>query len=706
MLYTWVKTHFVALTLKNTVLFMNGLGLKRAVGQVLLGSNNSCASAGVAVRLPWRKSVPLSPTLSPRSFSTLRLLNSLTREKDAVEMVRGESGAECLKWYTCGPTVYDACHLGHARAYVSLDVVRRVVEDYFKMPVLYHVNVTDVDDKILRKARQELAANRLTKGLKSGEFAAQDVIDEVNAACDQYEVLLQENVEAAETEGDLRDAQYIRDSFKDVRSAIVSSSKSGDAESMVREAAVPLGNRIGASSPLLADVAPDHETAKAVAQKYERMFFEDMNALGVRPFDVVSRVTENVDCIVSFISGIHSRGLAYESAGSVYLDTAAFSALGHTYRKLEPMPCCGGESGKGDDPGEKRHANDFVLWKAAREGEPFWESPWGPGRPGWHIECSAIASKVAGDRIDIHAGGIDLKFPHHDNELAQSEAYFGTHDWVRYFVHVGHLHIDGRKMSKSLKNFVTIREALESYSPKLLRLVFMLQPWAKPMTLSEESFAEASSHDQAFLRCLSTVESVAKGYSSTLESKYAYQGNVDWDDEEFGQRHYSDALLKTQTDVHAHLCNSVDTRRFISTLSEFARFTAAYAEQCHDHVQRCQSEGVEINASHLLLLEKGTRYILEMLSMTGLEYSIDDVFQFHLQGAAVCKSSASPLDADDSALIDAFVAFRSSVRAHQLKGESGEILGLCDELRDKTLPSFGVQVADGRGLPWTRCEKK
>merc|ERR1719238_482360 len=136
--------------------------------------------------------------------------------------------------------------------------------------------------------------------------------------------------------------------------------------------------------------------------------------------------------------------------------------------------------------GEKKSPNDFALWKFSKPGEPAWPSPWGPGRPGWHIECSVMASEVLGENMDIHAGGCDLKFPHHDNELAQAEAYWGHHQWVNYFLHCGHLHIKGLKMSKSLKNFITIRQALDDLkvSPRQMRLLFLANPWEKSMNFS------------------------------------------------------------------------------------------------------------------------------------------------------------------------------------------------------------------------------
>jgi len=177
--------------------------------------------------------------------------------------------------------------------------------------------------------------------------------------------------------------------------------------------------------------------------------------------------------------------VAYESKGSVYFDIDAFRKKGYTYRKLSPddeasaAEMAEGEGALAADDSEKRSGSDFALWKKSKPGEPAWDSKWGPGRPGWHIECSVMATDINGEYLDIHAGGEDLKFPHHDNECAQSEAYLGRQQWTNYFWHAGHLHIEGLKMSKSLKNFITIREALEMHSARQLRLMFLMQPWTR-----------------------------------------------------------------------------------------------------------------------------------------------------------------------------------------------------------------------------------
>ena len=229
-------------------------------------------------------------------------------------------------------------------------------------------------------------------------------------------------------------------------------------------------------------------------------------ALGVRPADVLTRVSEYIPEVVEYVEKIIANGYGYVApSGSVYFDTLAFNEKkDHFYAKLEPgkfemneqnlkLLAEGEGSLAGDTKGEKRNPQDFALWKSSKPGEPIWKSPWGEGRPGWHIECSAMSSAVLGQSLDIHSGGVDLKFPHHDNEIAQAEAYYDSDCWVHYFLHPGHLHINGLKMSKSLKNFITIREAFQGkgefppITPRQMRIMFLLAKWDSVMDFSGSS---------------------------------------------------------------------------------------------------------------------------------------------------------------------------------------------------------------------------
>uniref|UniRef100_A0A183JL33 cysteine--tRNA ligase n=1 Tax=Schistosoma curassoni TaxID=6186 RepID=A0A183JL33_9TREM len=242
----------------------------------------------------------------------------------------------------------------------------------------------------------------------------------------------------------------------------------------------------------------DHQIFEVLARHFEKEYLVDMESLNIIPPSVLVRVTEYIDAIIKYVKQIIDNGFAYVApSGSVYFDTNRFaSSPMHFYAKLVPTAYGDTnqlESGEGElcITGEKKSPNDFALWKASKPGEPFWSSPWGKGRPGWHIECSVMASDILGGTLDIHSGGVDLKFPHHDNELAQSEAYFGHSHWVNYFLHSGHLTISGCKMSKSLKNFITIRDALKTHSSRQIRLIFLLHSWRDTMDYSVDTLAEA-----------------------------------------------------------------------------------------------------------------------------------------------------------------------------------------------------------------------
>ncbi|XP_071467746.1 probable cysteine--tRNA ligase, mitochondrial isoform X4 [Marmota flaviventris] len=265
--------------------------------------------------------------LQPEGRDTgVQVYNSLTGRKDRLIVAR----ADATSWYSCGPTVYDHAHLGHACSYVRFDIIRRILTKVFGCNIVMVMGVTDVDDKIIKRAHEM---------------------------------------------------------------------------------------RVSPAS---------------LASLYEEDFKQDMAALKVLPPTVYLRVTENIPQIISFIEGIIARGYAYPTVkGNVYFD---LQSRGDKYGRLVGVaPGPAGEPGDSD----KRHASDFALWKAAKPQEVFWASPWGNGRPGWHIECSAMASMVFGGQLDIHSGGVDLAFPHHENEIAQCEVFHQCEQWGNYFLHSG-----------------------------------------------------------------------------------------------------------------------------------------------------------------------------------------------------------------------------------------------------------------------------
>jgi cysteinyl-tRNA synthetase len=227
-----------------------------------------------------------------------------------------------------------------------------------------------------------------------------------------------------------------------------------------------------------------------------------MEKLNIQKPDIIRRVTESIDLIIEFIKSLMAKGFAYESNGSVYFNTKKYQQEGWKYPGLG---CSIPEESVSQNK-DKQHSSDFALWKASEE--ITWLSPWGNGRPGWHIECSAMASHIFGKHLDIHAGGEDLKFPHHANEIAQSNAYWDVKEWVSTFWHIGHLNIDGKKMSKSLKNFITIRQALDQgITPRQIRILFLMHHWSSQMTYNEETLNHAVDTDLLFEEFFNQVKS-------------------------------------------------------------------------------------------------------------------------------------------------------------------------------------------------------
>jgi len=225
-----------------------------------------------------------------------------------------------------------------------------------------------------------------------------------------------------------------------------------------------------------------------LAEKYTDSYFEDMDALNVGRADIYPKATEEIPKIIEIIQGLVDKGYAYPAQGSVYFRVRNVPDYGKlSHRSLESMMAT--ESAVGSE--DKESPMDFVLWKANKPGEPSWESPWGPGRPGWHIECSAMSLKYLGDTLDIHGGGQDLVFPHHENEIAQSESFTGTKPFVKYWLHNGLVQLGEEKMSKSLGNLITIKEALEKYSADAIRIFILNSHYRSPLTFSEEALEAA-----------------------------------------------------------------------------------------------------------------------------------------------------------------------------------------------------------------------
>ena len=376
----------------------------------------------------------------------LKVWNSLTRSK--TEFVPIDAEGKLVKWYNCGPTVYDDAHLGHARNYVTIDILRRVLASYFGYHVRFVQNITDVDDKIILRGRQQY----LFADFKANNPTVTD--DLVNMTIKAFDAYVKKNLPLLSAEVDI--GTFNRESGEKYTNVIQGKSVDGVGPAGDKEAKIKMHLRTAsaAATALLApskttledieafyagaeDVllpyldslhgstidASDHTVFTRLTQKYEARFNEDMRSLNVLDPDVVTRVTEYGDQIVSFVEKIVDNGFAYSTSdGSVYFDIEGFEKVpGNHYARLEPWNR-GDKNLQADGEGalsqaktsEKRSDADFALWKSSKPGEPAWKSPWGPGRPGWHIECSVMASDVLGEQMDLHSGGIDLCFPHHD----------------------------------------------------------------------------------------------------------------------------------------------------------------------------------------------------------------------------------------------------------------------------------------------------
>lgn len=500
-----------------------------------------------------------------------RVLNSLTGSKERLTVLPER---RFVAWYTCGPTVYDSAHIGHARNYVCFDVLRRIVADYFGVDVRLQMNVTDVDDKII--------ARSVERGVPFGELA----------------------------------------------------------------------------------------------RHYEREFFEDLRALRCRPPDVLTRVSDYMPDIVRYVRTLVERGYAYAApSGSVYFDVEAFErSQRHVYGKLEPgssARAATADGAGGACAAEKRHARDFALWKASKtDDEPGWPSPFGRGRPGWHIECSAMVAAITPDPpLDVHSGGVDLRFPHHDNEIAQAEAYHECENWCRYFLHSGHLHIEGLKMSKSLKNFITIREILRRWSWRQMRVLFLLHRYEAPMNYSEEAMADAAAVER-------TVAEFMKGTGAELRAA----GTAAKPTEAELRLLHAD-LPACRAKVHACLADNFDTPGALQALLTLIKSVNVYRGQA-------AGDGGAANTLHAL-----RTYVGRILSVFGLEY---DQQRGDDNGGGAAAGDA---------IVDAFAAFRDRVRAAARAAGSAELLEACDSVRDDVLPPLGVRLEDRPDAPralWKR----
>ncbi len=363
---------------------------------------------------------------------TLKLYNTMSSK---IELFKPRVKNK-VTLYVCGPTVYDYSHIGHGKTYMAFDLITRYLE-YKGYNVKYVVNITDIDDKIIKRANES--------GMDSIELA----------------------------------------------------------------------------------------------KKFEKLFLDDMHALGIKDADIYPKVSGHIPEIIAIIQTLINKGFAYVVDGDVYFTVNKVE----DYGKLSNQTLDAIKSGaRVVVDKRKKNPADFALWKNSKKGEPSWSSPWSKGRPGWHIECSAMSTKYLGQQIDIHGGGRDLIFPHHENELAQSEAYSGKKPFASYWLHTGFLTINGEKMSKSLGNFITIVDLLDKWDAEVFRLFILSTHYRKPVNFTQKTLEHQK---QSLRRIYNTVDNLKLQIQNTQELE-----TVDKLEEELQKQisHTKDAIINAMDD--------------------------------------------------------------------------------------------------------------------------------------------------------------
>ncbi|MCS6957137.1 MAG: cysteine--tRNA ligase [Aquificaceae bacterium] len=401
-----------------------------------------------------------------------------------------------------------------------------------------------------------------------------------------------------------------------------------------------------------------------IANRYIASYYIDMENIRVKPADVEPRVTEHIQEIIEVIKGLIEKGYAYESEGDVYFSVSSFPEYGKlSKRNVEEL-----EAGARVEPSEKKkNPLDFALWKSAKAGEPAWDSPWGPGRPGWHTECVAMIFKHLGQTIDIHAGGLDLVFPHHENEIAQAEALTGK-PFARYWVHNGLVTVGGQKMSKSLGNYITLKEVYSKYHPDILRLLVLFTHYRSPLDFSWEKMEETK---RAYERLINALEDL-----ELLKKLPSY--------EEKGTHPLFESVKQMEEGFFKALSDDFNTPQALATIygliGELGKIkNKAFSD---GRISRQELEAYEFAVNSIIRSLRGVFGLLEDYKP---ECDVKRVVQKELEAGTIF----------DSRLVDLLVEVRDMTRKEKL-------FSVADHIRDR-LKELGIILEDTpAGTKWKK----
>lgn len=483
--------------------------------------------------------------VSPEGYDTgIKIHNRLVDKK--VPLIF--PNRHLVKWYICGPTVYDNSHIGHASCYVRFDIIRRILEKFFDIQPVIALGITDIDDKIIEKATR-------TK-----------------------------------------------------------------------------------------------EDFKTIAKKYELEFLKELNELQVIPPAFLTRVSDHIPDVINFIAQIIDKGQGYQiKDGSIYFRNSI-----KCYNQLVTPP----ESPFAKLRDGQEHVSDFALWKAAKPGEPYWDSPWSKGRPGWHIECSAMASKLFGEKLDIHSGGADLMFPHHQNEEAQSCSYHGHDQWVNYWTHAGPMLVGFEKMSKSLRNSVLISDFLKEHTSNHFRMYCFKTHYRDALHYTQDGFKHCEGDCKKITNFLADAECYTKG---------------SWLLGDVSESILLKELETTKTKLKEFLSDDFHTTKAYGSLSNLIHTTTRMLNTKPD--------------------SSSSRSPTAVATVSNFISDVYDSLGFQFKTKEIAKADDHLIEQ----ILNESINFRSQIRKVAFtvndKPVKQDLLQACDSVRDN-LKTFGINVKD------------